>query len=170
MLQQPELTNTPTRAGFPETDGSAPSALGAGASPWLHPGNAGDEVSLPGWTPSTGARVLPGPLPSWCPWPRVSPSSQRTGVPATPMGLRTQVPGDQLPSTSNLLPRGNNRGRGLGPYLCPRFGVAGVCVSTWAPPRSNQLQAEPADPQLDPTLPGPLRSQVQSIFFSLTEV
>ena len=55
LLQQPELTNTPTRAGFPETDVSAPSVLGAGTSPWPHPGNAGDEVSLPGWTPSTGA-------------------------------------------------------------------------------------------------------------------
>ena len=156
MLQQPELTNKPTRADFPETDVSAPSVLGAGTSPWPHPGNAGDEVSLPGWMPSTGARVLPGPLPSWYPWPRVSPSSQRTGVPASPMGLHTQAPGDQLPSTSNLLPRGNNHGRGLGPHLCPGFGVAGVCVFQPGPllaltsSRQNLQTLNRTPPSLDP--------------------
>lgn len=146
------------------------------------PGSAGEEVSLPGWTPSTGTRFLPGTLPSWWPWPRVSPSSQRPGAPASPMVLCTQAPGDQttgqLPSTSNRF-HGTTAwkccGLGLGRHLCPRFGVGGegmvcVCVSACAPPRPNQLQAEPADPQPDPTLPGPLQSLVQSIFFSLTEV
>ena len=167
----------PTRAGFPETDESAPSTLGAGASPWPHPGSAGEEVSLPGWMPSTGARVLRGTLPSWWPWPRVSPSSQRPGAQAS-MVFCTQAPGDQttgqLPSTSNLLPW-NSRVDILwsGSWLPSGSQVwcwGCVCVSAWAPPRSNQLQAEPADPQPHPTLPGPLRSQVQSLFFSLTEV
>ena len=127
----------PTRAGFPETDGSARSTRGAGASPWPHLGSAGEEVSLPGWTPSTGARVLLGTRPSWWPWPRVSPSSQRPGVPASPMALCTQAPGDQttgqLPSTSNLLPR-NSRveipwSRSWPPSGSQVWRGAGVCFS-----------------------------------------
>ena len=166
----------PTRAGFPETDGSAPSTRGAGASPWPHPGSAGEEVSLPGWTPSTGARVLPGTLPSWWPWPRVSPAPRGLGYqhhqwPSAPRPQETRRLGSCLPPAICFhgTAAWKYRGLGLGRHLGPRFGVGRGCVSAWAPPCSTQLQAEPADAK-PPTLPGPLTSQVQSMLFSLTEV
>lgn len=140
-------------------------------------GSAGEKVSLPGWTPSTGTRILPGTLPSWWPWPRVFPSSQRPGAPASPMVLCTQVPGDQttgqLPSTSNRF-HGTTAwkccGLGLGRHLCPRFGVGGrgwcVCVFQPAPlltltsSRQNLQTLSQTPPSLDPC------SHWFSLFFS----